>query len=182
MPSSTELPRISTPRFGEAALIRAPIPYRTRPAVKQRLRPQMSVSLLAGIMRTAMISRNRVIAACTPVTVVSRSFVMSLIITFMFEPAKLQMNWASASGVRNLRRESADSADGEPALKPPPAFQRPRPSPSARRAALGVGLRPSSGPAPAAVGQQPVDDDDVRRQDRHGEDRIEPAAGVEVAQ
>src|SRR3954451_12724673 len=72
MPSSTELPRISTPRFGEAALIRAPIPYRTRPAVKQRLRPQMSVSLLAGIMRTAMISRNRVIAACTPVTVVSR--------------------------------------------------------------------------------------------------------------
>jgi hypothetical protein len=29
---------------------------------------------------------------------------MSLIITFMFEPAKLQMNWASASGARNLRR------------------------------------------------------------------------------
>ena len=39
-----------------------------------------------------MISRNRVIVACTPVTVVSRSSVMSLIITFMFEPAKLQMN------------------------------------------------------------------------------------------
>ena len=31
---------------------------------------------------------------------------MSLIITFMFEPAKLQMNWASASGARNLRREA----------------------------------------------------------------------------
>ena len=30
---------------------------------------------------------------------------MSLIITFMFEPAKLQMNWASASGARNLRRD-----------------------------------------------------------------------------
>jgi hypothetical protein len=28
---------------------------------------------------------------------------MSLIITFMFEPAKLQMNWASASGTR-IRR------------------------------------------------------------------------------
>jgi hypothetical protein len=28
-----------------------------------------------------------------------------LIITFMFEPAKLQMNWASASGARNARRD-----------------------------------------------------------------------------
>ena len=45
-----------------------------------------------------MISRNSVIAVCTPLTVVSRSSLMSLIITFMFEPAKLQMNWASASG------------------------------------------------------------------------------------
>jgi hypothetical protein len=32
---------------------------------------------------------------------------MSLIITLMFEPAKLQMNWASASGARKLRREIA---------------------------------------------------------------------------
>ena len=31
-------------------------------------------------------------AVCTPFTVVSRSSLMSLIITFMFEPAKLQMN------------------------------------------------------------------------------------------
>jgi hypothetical protein len=73
--------------------------------VKQRLRPKRSVSLLHGIMRTAMIRRNSVIAACTPVTVVSRSSVMSLIITFMFEPAKLQMNCASASGARNFRRD-----------------------------------------------------------------------------
>src|SRR5438067_4435781 len=29
---------------------------------------------------------------------------MSLIITFMFEPAKLQMNWARASGTSTLRR------------------------------------------------------------------------------
>ena len=58
-----------------------------------------------------MISKNSVIAACTPCTVVSRSSVMSLIITFMFEPAKLQMNWASASGARNLRRETTEPAD-----------------------------------------------------------------------
>ncbi len=50
-----------------------------------------------------MISKNRVIAVCTPFTVVSRSSLMSVIITFMFEPAKLQMNWASASGRINLR-------------------------------------------------------------------------------
>src|SRR3954471_16758805 len=102
---------MSTPRFGEAALISGPIPYTTRPAVKQRLRPQRSVSLLHGIMRTAMIRRKSVMAAWTPVTVVFRSSVMSLIITFMFEPAKLQMNCASASGARNFRR---DSAEGDP--------------------------------------------------------------------
>jgi hypothetical protein len=39
--------------------------------------------------------------------------VMSLIITLMFEPAKLQMNCASASGSRNLRREMpATAPDG----------------------------------------------------------------------
>src|SRR4051812_9796512 len=108
---------MSTPSPGEAALTRAPIPYRTSPAVKQRLRPQRSVSLLAGIMRTAMINRNSVIAACTPVTVVSRSSVMSLIITFMFEPAKLQMNCASASGARNARRDRAGPSDAGFALK-----------------------------------------------------------------
>jgi hypothetical protein len=31
---------------------------------------------------------------------------MSLIITFMFEPAKLQMNWASASGRISLRGDT----------------------------------------------------------------------------
>src|SRR3954465_12576129 len=129
MPSSTELPRISTPSPGEAALISAPMPYSTSPDVKQRLRPQRSVSLLHGIMRTAMISKNSVIVACTPVTVVFRSSVMSLIITFMFEPAKLQMNWASASGARNLRREmAAGAADVGFALKVPLAWVLPRPA------------------------------------------------------
>ena len=45
-----------------------------------------------------MTSRNKVMQTCTPCTVVSRSALMSLIMTFMFEPAKLQMNWARASG------------------------------------------------------------------------------------
>src|SRR5215216_5713871 len=98
------------PRPGASALSRAPIPYSRRPRLKQRLRPQRSVSLLQGIIRTAMISRNRVIVVWTPLTVVSRSSLMSLIITFMFEPAKLQMNWASASGARNLPIETAEPA------------------------------------------------------------------------
>jgi hypothetical protein len=41
---------------------------------------------------------------------------MSLIITFMFEPAKLQMNWARASGARNLRRETAEPAGAGPSV------------------------------------------------------------------
>ena len=93
---------MSTPRPGESALSKAPIPYSVRPAMKQRLRPHRSVSLLHGIIRIAMISRKSVITVWTPFTVVSRSSVMSVIITFMFEPAKLQMNWASASGRINL--------------------------------------------------------------------------------
>ena len=43
------------------------------------------------------------ITVCTPFTSVFRSLLMSEIITFMFEPAKLQMNWASASGAINRR-------------------------------------------------------------------------------
>src|SRR4051812_2342347 len=124
MPSNTELPRINTPRPGDTALSSAPIPYRTRPIVKQRLRPQRSLSLLPGIMRIAMINKNRVIAAWTPCTVVSRSSVMSLIITFMLEPAKLQMNWASASGARKLRREMTAPADARSALNRPLGSRR----------------------------------------------------------
>jgi hypothetical protein len=44
---------------------------------------------------------------------------MSLIITFMFEPAKLQMNCASASGARNLRRPSAELGDAALSVTPP---------------------------------------------------------------
>jgi hypothetical protein len=66
--------------------------------MKQRFRPQRSVNLLPAIISAAIINRNIVIVAWTPWTDVSRSSLMSLIITFMFEPAKLQMNWASASG------------------------------------------------------------------------------------
>jgi hypothetical protein len=59
---------------------------------------------------------------------------MSLIITFMFEPAKLQMNWASASGARNLRRETTEPADTGSAPNRPLASRsrraRPRQPPS----------------------------------------------------
>jgi hypothetical protein len=51
---------------------------------------------------------------------------MSLIITFMFDPAKLQMNCASASGAISRRAEtsgrsgvSASFTDTEPSLTPP---------------------------------------------------------------
>src|SRR3954470_7691198 len=49
-------------------------------------------------------------AVCTPWTVVCRSSLMSLIITFMLEPAKLQMNWARARGTSTLRK----ALDGRP--------------------------------------------------------------------
>src|SRR5215218_9477372 len=84
----------------------------TRPTVKQRLRPQRSVSLPPGIINAAMTSRKMVIATWMPWTVVSRSWLMSLIITFMLVPAKLQMNWARASGTSTCR----NAADGRPAL------------------------------------------------------------------
>ena len=44
-------------------------------------------------------------AICTPWTVVSRSSLMSVIITFMLDPAKLQMNWARARGTSTRRNE-----------------------------------------------------------------------------
>ena len=62
-----------------------------------------------GIISAAITSRKTVIAICTPCTVVSRSLLMSLIITFMFEPAKLQMNWASAKGINTRRKALAVS-------------------------------------------------------------------------
>jgi len=43
--------------------------------------------LLPGIISAAIVSVNNVIAVCTPATVVSRSFAMALIATFMFVAA-----------------------------------------------------------------------------------------------
>ena len=40
---------------------------------------------------------------------------MSLIMTFMFEPAKLQMNWARASGTSTLRSDPVMA--GRPAAR-----------------------------------------------------------------
>src|SRR5438874_6233275 len=65
-------------------------------------------------MRTAMITRNSVIVVCTPFTSVCKSWLMSLIITFMFEPAKLQMNWARASGAMNARADPTQLAVANP--------------------------------------------------------------------
>src|SRR5215217_5519009 len=58
-----------------------------------------------------MTSKKIVIAICTPSTVVSRSLLMSLIMTFMLDPAKLQMNWASARGMSALRNALAGGTD-----------------------------------------------------------------------
>ena len=55
--------------------------------MKQRLRPQTSVSLLPGIMSAAMVRVNSVIAVWRPSTVVFRSRAMSLMATFMFVAA-----------------------------------------------------------------------------------------------
>ncbi len=55
-----------------------------------------------------MTSRKSVIATWTPWTDVFRSVLMSVIITFMFEPAKLQMNCASASGTSTRRRAAGE--------------------------------------------------------------------------
>ena len=53
---------MSTPRPGDTALISAPMPYRVSPIMKQRLRPQRSVSLPPGIISAAITSRKSVIA------------------------------------------------------------------------------------------------------------------------
>ena len=59
----------------------------TSPSRKQNLRPQMSVSLLPGIISAAIVSVNRVIVVWIPVTEVSRSVAIEVIATFMLEPA-----------------------------------------------------------------------------------------------
>ncbi len=58
-----------------------------RPRTKQRFRPQMSVSLLPGIISAAIVRVNSVIAVCTPATFVPRSLAIALIATFMFVAA-----------------------------------------------------------------------------------------------
>jgi hypothetical protein len=58
----------------------------------------MSVSLLPGIIRAAMVSVKSVMAVWTPLTVVPRELEMSVMATFRLEPAKLQTNWANTSG------------------------------------------------------------------------------------
>jgi hypothetical protein len=71
-------------------------------------------------MSAAITNKNTVIAICTPWTVVSRSLLMSVIMTFMFEPAKLQMNCASASGTRILRNAPEGRPTPTASLMRPP--------------------------------------------------------------
>ena len=68
--------------------------------MKHSFRPNWTVSLPKGIISAAITSRNSVIAIWIPWTVVSRSALMSLSMTFMFDPANEQMNCASARGNR----------------------------------------------------------------------------------
>ena len=75
------------------------------PSRKHRFRPSRSVSFPHGIINAAITNRKSVMQTCTPWTVVCRSVLMSVIITFMLEPAKLQMNWAKARGTSIARRD-----------------------------------------------------------------------------
>jgi hypothetical protein len=61
-----------------------------------------------------------------------------LIITFMFEPAKLQMNCASASGTRSLRVDTARSVVARPAAAKG-ACTSPCPASAPHRAPGGAG-------------------------------------------
>jgi len=130
------------------------------PTVKQRLRPQRSVSLPPGIINAAMTSRKMVIATWMPWTVVSRSWLMSLIITFMLVPAKLQMNWARASGTSTCR----NAADGRPPV-PASATSHLPPHESGRHSTAGyaeaLGGRPRS--CLRTAGFPPVDHGPIAR-------------------
>ena len=63
---------------------------------------------------------------CTAWMVVFRSVLMSLIMTFMFEPAKLQMNWASAQRNQHLpQRRPVQLGHGAGHRRTPPRSRRP---------------------------------------------------------
>ena len=66
--------------------------------MKHVLRPQMSESLLPGIISAAIVRVKIVIAAWTPWTVVSRSAAIGAMATFMLDAAKLHRNCATTSG------------------------------------------------------------------------------------
>jgi hypothetical protein len=81
---------------------------RREPSDKASLAAPPAVSLLQEIIRAAMISQNSVIVVRTLVTSVCRSWLMSLTITFVFGPPKLQMK--PASGATDARRKPAQLA------------------------------------------------------------------------
>src|SRR5690606_10051908 len=79
-----------------------------------------------------------------------RSSLMSLIITFMFEPAKLQMNWARASGTSILRREPDD---------PPTPTPTPTASATSRSTSRSIDDPPTALCSAAAIAASPGTDD-----------------------
>ena len=108
---------------------------RSRPAVKHRFRPHRSVSLPPGIIERGHHQQEDRDRVCTPWTVVSRSLLMSVIITFMFEPAKLQMNCASASGTSMLPERTGRSCRADVARRRASAVDEPE---RRRRSARGA--------------------------------------------
>ena len=68
--------------------------------------------------------------------IIARSSLMSVIITFMFEPAKVQMNWASARGRINLRGDIT----ARPEIRP----RSPRPDSQSRDITIGTGVSAES--------------------------------------
>ena len=65
----------------------APAPYTISPAVKQLVRPQMSDSLLPGIINDAMVKREQGHGRLQTRTLVSRSMAMVPMATFMLVAA-----------------------------------------------------------------------------------------------
>ena len=113
-PSKIEFPMMSTPRPGDTALDERADPVEVSPMVKHRFRPHRSVNLPPGNHQRRHHQQEQRDRDLHAVDGRVRSSLMSVIITFMFEPAKLQMNCASASGISICRRPGeAGPADGQ---------------------------------------------------------------------
>ena len=103
-PSTSDQPKSRTYRFGLSAVVNEPSPYTARPTAKTRSRPQISPSFAPTSMNAAITSVYAVIAACTPVTVVSRSATICEIETFITLESSTITNCAAARMIRGSQR------------------------------------------------------------------------------